>query len=69
MKQEKSKSEQRRIAIQKSEVSDAKEKKEILTATKNAFLPDGTFIAKGEKVEVSAEYAEAVRKANDKSFI
>lgn len=39
-----------------------------LEATRNTNLPDGTFIAKGQKVEVSAEYAERVRIEGNKSF-
>ena len=62
MKQ-KSRSEERREAIQSAEG------KVILTAVENTQLADGTFIAQGEKVEVTAEYAERVKRENNKSFI
>ena len=44
------------------------EDKVILTAVENTTLADGTFIAKGEKVEVTAEYAERVKAEKNKSF-
>ena len=66
MKQAKSKSEERREAIQRSE---AKEEKVIITAVENTSLADGTFVAKGEKVEVTAEYAERIKSEQNKSFI
>lgn len=65
MKQEKSKSQVRREEAQ----TEAKEETVILTATENTTLADGTFVAKGEKVEVSTEYADRVKKENNRSFI
>lgn len=61
MKQ-KSRSEERREAIQNAE------ELVTLTAVENTQLADGTFIAKGEKVEVTREYAERVKRENNKSF-
>ena len=59
-----SKSEERRLAIQRSDA----EEKVTLTAVENTQLADGTFIAEGEKVEVTREYAERVKRENNKSF-
>jgi hypothetical protein len=66
MKQEKSKSEQRRIAIQQSE---AQEETVVMTAVENTTMADGTFVFKGQKVEVPREYAERVKREQNKSFI
>ena len=46
-------------------------KVKILTviAQKNTQLPDGTFVAKGKEVEVTAEYMERLKKAKEKDFI
>lgn len=65
MKQEKSKSQVRREEAQ----TEAQEETVILTATENTTLADGTFVAKGEKVEVPKEYADRVKKENNRSFI
>lgn len=62
MKQAKSKSEERRIAIQ------AEEKLVTMEAVQNTTMADGTFVFKGQKVEVTAEYAERVKRENNKSF-
>lgn len=64
-KNQPSKSEERRIEIQKNQSA---EEKVILTAVENTQLADGTFIAQGEKVEVTKEYAERVKRENNKSF-
>lgn len=64
----KTKSQIRREIIQKP-AEEKKDKDEvILTATENTFLADGRFIAKGEKVAVPKEYAERVKKENNKSL-
>lgn len=39
-----------------------------LTATRNTKLADGTFVKKGEKVEVTTEYAGRVKRENNKNF-
>lgn len=58
----------------KVEIVEAKKQNEIkkdkvtLIAVENTFLADGTFIAKGEKVEVSKEYADRVERENNKSL-
>lgn len=39
-----------------------------LTALKNAYLADGTFVSKGDKVEVSEEYAERLKKEKSNNF-
>jgi len=65
MKQEKSKSEARREEAQKVD----KQETVIITAVKNTTLADGTFVAKGEKVEVPKEYAQRLEQENSKEFI
>jgi len=45
-----------------------KKKKVTLTATRNTNLANGKFVKKGEQVEVTAEYAERVKKEKNKSF-
>lgn len=39
-----------------------------ITATKNTMLADGTFVAKGQQVEVTAEYADRLERERDNSF-
>lgn len=38
------------------------------TANRNAYLPDGTFVAAGKKAKITGEYVERLRAANDKTF-
>jgi hypothetical protein len=45
------------------------QEKVTLTATENTTLADGTFVAKGEKVEVTKEYADRIELEKNKSFI
>lgn len=46
-------------------------KVKVLTviAQKNTQLPDGTFVAKGAEVEVTAEYMKRLKQAKEKDFI
>lgn len=39
-----------------------------LTATRNTFLPDGTFVGEGTKVKVGLNYAEKVLKEQNSPF-
>jgi len=48
--------------------TDKKQEKVVLTATKNTFLADGTFVKQGDKVEVSREYADRVNKEKANNF-
>lgn len=48
--------------------TDKKQEKVVLTATKNTFLADGTFVKQGDKVEVSREYADRVKKEKANNF-
>jgi len=48
--------------------TDKKAEKVILTATKNTFLADGTFVKQGDKVELSREYAERLKKERANNF-
>jgi hypothetical protein len=68
MKKEISKSEQRRVAIQKEQGEVEEKETVILTAVENTFLADGTFVAKGAKVEVPVDYAERIKQEANKSF-
>lgn len=58
----------------KEEIEIKEEKKEIkddkveLTALKNTYLADGTFVRKGDKVKVTKEYAERVKKEKANNF-
>ena len=48
--------------------TDKSKEKVILTATKNTYLADGTFVKRDEKVEVTREYAERLKLDRVKDF-
>ncbi len=55
--------------IKEEKQEEKKENKEVeLTATKNTFLADGTFVGKGDKIKVSKEYAERIKKEKFNNF-
>lgn len=45
-----------------------KAKMVTLVATRNTQLADGTFVAEGDEVEVTQEYADALKAERDTSF-
>lgn len=65
-----SQSEKRRIEAQKGQEEKPVVKKDTvtLTAVENTTLADGTFVPKGAKVDVSAEYAERVKAEKNRFF-
>lgn len=58
--------------IKKVEVAEKKPIKRTsfyATARENTNLPDGTFVKKGERIKVSAEYVGRLKREKDNSFI
>ena len=55
--------------IEKPKKKPKKVKTLTVIAQKNTQLPDGTFVAKGKEVEVTAEYMERLKQAKEKDFI
>lgn len=45
-----------------------KESKTVLLATRNTYLPDGTFVSEGKEVVVAPSYAEKVLKEANTPF-
>lgn len=59
----------RKTAAESSDANTSSKKLNwYVTAIKNAYLPDGTFVAKGESVKTTSEFVERLRAANDQSF-
>ena len=63
-------------SVEETPVSTSQERKTVsksgqfyATARQNVKLPNGTFVAQGEKIKVSKAYVERLRREKDNSFI